>query len=260
MPRYARVLLLILTYLALFLGAAAWARADDAPTLSPKGIYYDVDRYQKTGIKFYVDLDEGGKSRRVPASHPFHSGDRFTFTFEINRNTHIYVVNRTEVREVRPVATGYHAKRIHRTRYVPDGELSEPRLLFPTSRAGSNNRLASGTPHKIPHKGVFKMDEESGTEKLYVVISDQRLGLDEFFDPETGKVRQRGGGPDAGRPDPGAILRLEDRFRQWKRNAAVEDVDVELVTKGIVLEVDSYAVAVDPSMPAMVEIDLKHYR
>ena len=179
------------------------------------------------------------------------SGDHFTFTFEINRGTHIYVINRTELRGPAAVSAGYQAKRITRPQTVSHSEpLSDPRLLFPTHRAGVNNHLSADVPREIPHKGYFAMDDDSGTEKLYVVISDRGLNFGEFFDSATDRVKQRHGSPDSR-----IVARLEARLAEWKKNAAVE-----LVPKGIVLEVDSYGVSIDPSKPAMVEIDLKHYR
>ena len=225
---------------ALLMLPAAASLATTPETLTAKGIYHDADRFQRSGLKFRIVLDDGGKARRVPTTYPFHTGDRFTFTFEINRNTHIYVINRTQTSAPAPVSAGYQAKRIHRTR------LSEPRLLFPTSQAGSNNRLTSNAAHKIPSRGHFVMDRESGIEKLYVVISDRRLDFGDFFDGRTGQLR--------GSPNPRAAA-LQAKLDAWKSNALVQ-----LVPKGIRHEVDGYGVNVDAAKPAVVEIDLKHYR
>ncbi len=208
--------------------------------LTAKGIYYDVDRYQRSGLKFRIIMDENGKDRRVATSHPFRTGDRFSFSFEINRDTYVYVINRTRTSTTAPVAAGYQAKRINRS------QLSEPRLLFPTSQAGNNNRLASNKAHVVPSRGSFVMDDESGLEKLYVVISDKRLDFSDFFDTASGELRK------SANPRTTA---LQAKLDGWKGNAVVE-----LVSKGIVHQVDSYGATVDASRPAVVEIDLKHYR
>ncbi len=230
---------LLLALLASLVPVVA-AQADGQQELTAKGIYYDVDRFQKSGLKFHVVLDDRGKSRRVPTSYPFHSGDRFTFSFEINRNTHIYVINRTQVEASAAVAAGYRAKGID------TAQLSEPRLLFPTDEAGSNNRLASNAAYVVPRRGYFVMDAQAGIEKLYVVISDRRIDFSDLFDRKTGTLRA------GSRTRIGA---LQTRLDRWQDNALVE-----LVPKGIVHQVESYGVSVDSTKPAVVEIDLKHYR
>ena len=249
MKLHPRILLIALAALTLPIAMPRLA-ADEPPALSAKGIYYDVDRHQRSGLKFCVTLDEDGKQRQVPTSHPFRSGDRFTFSFEINRGTYIYVINRTENGMALTSSAGYQAKRITRTRLAshrrPSSRLSEPRLLFPTYQAGSNNRLTADVTHEVPHKGYFAMDDDYGLEKLYVVISDRRLDFSDFFYAGSGAFRHA---------TAAGIARLEAKLERWKDNAFVE-----LVAKGIVYEPESYGVSIDPSQPAVVEIDLKHYR
>ena len=223
----------------LLLLPSAGAAGDE---LTAKGIYHDADRYQRSGLKFHIVKDDGGRKRRVPTSYPFHSGDRFTFSFEINRDTHVYVLNRTQVSSTTSLTAGYRPKQIsHRTR------LSEPRLLFPTSLAGRDNRLASNQAHVVPSRGHFVMDGESGIEKLYVVISDRRLDFSDLFRADTGALRGAGNAR--------AAAALQARLDGWKSNALVQ-----LVPKGIRHEIDGYGATVDASRPAVVEIDLRHYR
>lgn len=218
------------------------SRGAGEPQLTAKGIFLDADRYQRSGLKFHVVLDERGKPRPVSTSYPFRTGDRFRFSFEINRDTHIYVINRTQVSTAAPVSAGYRPKR-----HTLKTRLSEPRLLFPTTRAGNNNRLASNKTHVIPDdRGHFVMDAESGIERLYVVISDRRLDFSDFFHADSGRLR----GSSASR-----TAALQGRLDDWKDNAVVE-----LVPKGIEYEVEGYGATVNASMPAVVEIDLKHYR
>ncbi len=243
--RLRRALTLTIAVLTLFpagfaAGDSSQQGAGDAQ-LTAKGIYHDVDRYQRSGLKFRILLDENGKERPVSTSYPFRTGDRFSFSFEINRDTYIYVINRTQTTTTASVAAGYQSKRVSsRTRF------SEPRLLFPTSRAGNDNRLASSKAHAVPGRGYFVMDAESGVERLYVVVSDRRLDFSNFFHTDTGEHR--------GSATYGTAA-LQARLDGWKGNAVVE-----LVPKGIRHEVDGYGATVDATQPAVVEIDLKHYR
>ncbi len=238
---------LMLALFAVLLGMAA-GTAGAEQELTAKGIYYDVDRYQRSGLKFRVELDDRGKSRRVPATYPFHSGDRFTFSFEINRDTYVYVINRTQTSAPATVNAGYRAK--------GTGEawrLGEPRLLFPTGETGSNNRLTSNAAYAVPRRGYFVMDGESGIEKLYLVISDRPLDFGDLFDAKTGALRGASSSRVATLQD--RVAALQTRRDRWQGNALVE-----LVPKGIVHQVDSYGASVDATKPAVLEIDLKHYR
>lgn len=277
--------------------------------LTPKGIYHAVDEHHRTGIKFYVDLKERGVSRRVPIDYGFRTGDRFTFNFEINRTSYVYVINRTLSESSTPSSTGVRrstdeltSKRIYRVR--PDNSeqktsdnkpsrekassrepatrpkparvsspakasqevttakvgqrqarpvqassqmkpktcVSDPRLLFPTQAAGNNNRLRENRAYGIPSRGHYVMDAEVGVEKLYVVVSDKPLNFDDYFEAKNGRVHNSR-----------ATERLAAKLADWKKNA-----DVELVTKGIVHELEGYGVSRDPRKPAVVEIDLQH--
>ncbi len=243
MKRLHCTLIPAIAALILLPAAASFAAGSDASAeLSAKGIYLDADRYQRSGLKFRIVMDDSGRQRPVPTTHPFRTGDRFTFSFEINRDTHIYVINRTQV-STASVAAGYTPKRLDRS-----SRLTEPRLLFPTSRAGTDNRLASNKEHVIPTrgKGRFVMDAESGIEKLYVVISDEPVDFSGLFFTDTGRLRSSA---------TSRVAAMQARLDDWKDNALVD-----FVPKGIDYEIDGYGATADASKPAVVEIDLKHYR
>ena len=196
-------------------------------------------------------------------NHAFRTGDRFTFTFEINRDTYIYVINETfPESDVSPA--GFTAKRIERVYVVEKSpplrrrpstwpwpvRLGEPRMLFPTAKAGSNNRLKADRPYPVPHRGYYVMDDQTGLERLYLVISDRRLDLSATFHDDNGRLR---GAASADRAL--SVERLGRQLAEWKENA-----EVELVEKGIVHDIASYGVSIDPAKPAVVEIDLRHCR
>lgn len=130
-----------------------------------------------------------------------------------------------------------------------------PRLLFPTFRAGSNNRLRGDRAHVVPTRGYYRMDERTGTERLYVILSDRRLDLSEYFHASSGRVRGSG-----------AATKLRRQLGEWKENAEVElvhRVSPPRSPRGdvsIVLDVESYGVSIDSTEPAVVEIDLRHCR
>lgn len=250
--------------------------ASSHTALSPKGIYHAVDEYQRTGIKFLVELNERGeKPRPVAVTHGFETGDRFTFRFEINRDSYIYIINQTlrdattvfprktvsprktssalrttssglkskGVERVydkpRPAVAPQHAPLVLRSKYA-----GKPRLLFPTTRAGLGNRLRKDHLYPLPERGHYVMDDLTGTEKLYVVVSDRKLDMSSFFHRDSGRARGTS-----------STERLRRQLEKWKKNA-----QIELVDKGIVHEVASYGVSIDPSEPAMIEIDLRHCR
>ncbi len=281
--------LLAAACLALLPFTGSVAASDEPLPVTPKGIYHAVDQYQQTGIKFHVDLEEGQKRRRVPTAYDFHSGDRFTFSFEVNRDSYIYVINRTIRKQSEMVAAGLQSKRIYRVRESPPAPppapaassggahrpttstrppvfvLGEPRLLFPTYEAGSNNRLRGNVGYLVPARGHYVMDEIAGTERLYVIISDHPVDLGKYFKRKDGGIRSSG-----------RIPQLHSKLMERRQNADVDIVPLggmrggntsphgsangEIVSKGIVHEVESYGVSVDPSMPAVVEIDLRHWQ
>lgn len=259
--------LLFVAALAVVTVAAGVTFAEEAIPLSPKGIYHTVDEHQRTGIKFLVELNERGKKPKpVPVTHDFETDDRFTFQFEINRDTYIYIINQTlndtvMISQEGMVSSGLKSKGIARVHgkkkpsppppspppapvVVRSEYVGEPRLLFPTVQAGVSNQLKKDRTYPIPERGHYVMDDLVGTEKLYVVISDRRLNLDGFFHRDNGKVRSSR-----------SASRLRRQLAEWQKNA-----EVELVTKGVGHEVASYGVSIDPEKPAMIEIDLQHHR
>ncbi len=251
-----RAIVLLLAQLVLIpAGMTANAAADEIKDLSPKGIYLDVDKHQRTGVKFWTLLRVGKKEHRVSTSHDFRSGDRFRFGFEINRDCYLYVVNRTIIGNPDTLHRSYEGKSISRVRdddrQRAKRRFGPPHLLFPTRTAGMQNRLRAAVAHLIPQRDAYFMDREYGIEKLYVVVSDKPLDMARYFDPGSGEIHRQ---PGSRLPDPEVLAGLNDKLVEWSRNA-----DVELVTKGIWHEAEGYGVSIDPSQPAMVEIDLRHY-
>lgn len=101
------------------------------------------------GLRYSVlKRDVAGKFNEVDADSTFRSGDRIRLHVDTNTTGYLYVVMK--------------------------GSSGNWRLLFPSSDVdGGNNRIVRGTSQQIPagDTGQFVFDDQSGTEKLFLVLS-----------------------------------------------------------------------------------------
>jgi hypothetical protein len=101
------------------------------------------------GLRYSVmKRDAAGKFAEVDQDATFHSGDRIRLTVDTNTAGYLYV--------------------------VMQGSSGNWRLLFPSPEVeGGNNRIEKGSTQQIPpgDKGQFVFDDQSGTEKLFLVLS-----------------------------------------------------------------------------------------
>lgn len=101
------------------------------------------------GLRYSVmKRDAAGKFVEVDQDATFHSGDRIRLTVDTNTAGYLYV--------------------------VMQGSSGNWRLLFPSPEVdGGNNRIEKGSTQQIPpgDKGQFVFDDQSGTEKLFLVLS-----------------------------------------------------------------------------------------
>jgi hypothetical protein len=101
------------------------------------------------GLRYSVMKRDGsGKFVEVDAESTFRSGDRIRLHVDTNTTGYLYV--------------------------VIQGSSGNWRLLFPSADVeGGNNRIEKGTSQQIPagDRGQFVFDEQSGTEKLFLVLS-----------------------------------------------------------------------------------------
>jgi hypothetical protein len=101
------------------------------------------------GLRYSVlKRDASGKFAEVDADSTFRSGDRIRLHVDTNTSGYLYV--------------------------VMQGSSGNWRLLFPSSEVeGGNNRIEKGSSQQIPagDKGQFVFDQQSGTEKLFLVLS-----------------------------------------------------------------------------------------
>jgi hypothetical protein len=101
------------------------------------------------GLRYSVmKRDASTKFVEVDQDTAFHSGDRIRLKVDTNTAGYLYV--------------------------VMQGSSGNWRLLFPSADVdGGNNRIEKGMSQQIPpgDKGQFVFDEQSGTEKLFLVLS-----------------------------------------------------------------------------------------
>jgi len=101
------------------------------------------------GLRYSVlKRDASGTFHEVDSDTTFRSGDRIRLHVDTNTSGYLYV--------------------------VMQGSSGNWRLLFPSSDVeGGNNRIEKGSSQQIPSgdKGQFVFDQQSGTEKLFLVLS-----------------------------------------------------------------------------------------
>lgn len=101
------------------------------------------------GLRYSVlKRDASNKFVEVDQDATFHSGDRIRLKVDTNSPGFLYV--------------------------VMQGSSGNWRLLFPSADVdGGNNRIEKGESQQIPSgdKGQFAFDDQSGTEKLFLVLS-----------------------------------------------------------------------------------------
>jgi hypothetical protein len=103
----------------------------------PLGLRYSV--MKRDGSTKFVEVDQDST---------FRSGDRIRLNVDTNTSGYLYV--------------------------VMQGSSGNWRLLFPSADVeGGNNRIEKGASQQIPpgDKGQFVFDDQSGTEKLFLVLS-----------------------------------------------------------------------------------------
>lgn len=181
---------------------------------SPRGIYVAGDQL---GVSTEIEIERDGKRGMVPTTFEFKSGDRFWLHLTVNKDSYIYVLNRTVTG---PGATSRGIKLLaeqDRTDKAPAADTYT--LVFPASASGPQ-LVRKGASTVVPGKGLFfGMDDVPGAEKLMVLASETPLNLSSYFDPSTGRLLQGGGRADS----VGTVLnRLNGELAQMADNTATD--------------------------------------
>ena len=243
-------LIIVLSFAMSISGLGAWVYVSGLPkpaaAMQPdREIFFQK---QRPGVQFDVLLLRGSQQEKVPVSHRFVNGDKLLLNLTLNRESSVYILNRTLQGSAEMVDKYAGTRGIQVLRdddRKPSGAAGAYQLLFP--RTGQSNRVPANQNFTVPSDGVFVMDEDPGIEKLYVILSPGPLNLAGYFDPDTGRMLSSGAAQDQ-------IAALTQTLADWNRNG---DTSIPAAsTRGI--QVQGYGVSKDASRPALVELDLRH--
>ena len=218
---------------------------------SAKGIYEEDGN--AVGVKFQVLRERAGELRRVSSSYPFRSGDRFKFEVETNRAAFVYVLNRTLPGDARELQTKC-PEICEEDRRNRSGSRQPYTLLYP--RPGERPpALPAGRRVQLPREDdrFFTMDGNPGVERVYVLASDRRIDISEFFSLESGRQRE-GRTPRTDRPggngsiDDDVLDQLNARLASWAGNTLTEFADEDA----------DYGIGRSRNSPTAIEVSLKH--
>ena len=154
---------------------------------SPKGVF---EEGRQVGVKFQVLRERDGQLRRVSTTYPFRSGDRFKFEVETNRSVFLYMLNRTLTGDAQSLRSKGIEEIRDDDRRDRSGSRRRYRLLYP-SGGSRPAAVPAGRRVQFPRGDdrYFVMDEQTGIEKIYVLASERRIDLSEYFDLEDGRQR-----------------------------------------------------------------------
>lgn len=193
------------------------------------------------GLRYSVlKRDDSGKFAEVDPDSTFRSGDRIRLNVDTNTPGYLYV--------------------------VMQGSSGNWRLLFPSADVeGGSNRIEKGSSQQIPSgdRGQFVFDQQSGTEKLFLVLSRKpEADLDKLIYSITG------GGSSHDRTlmaratvGDDVVNRLRDEVKS--RDLVFEKVDeMSIQTNGSEVKTEKATYVVNPSRTddarLVVDVALKH--
>ena len=201
-----------------------------------KGVWADATSSPVvTAARYHILLEQSGGERvRVPANREFRSGERFWLDLEVRNPAFVYVINRTLTGPRSSVGTNSSPSPVEYNRHLVFGpERIEPGRLV--------------TVPKLPR--AMRLDEVTGVEKLYVILSRTRIQeLEQNFDSK--------GAPLA--TSDAASRSLDCLFAAWAANT--DSALPEPNAKGAVLDIDGYSLSRRNDRPLVVELTLAHTR
>jgi hypothetical protein len=251
-----------------------------------KAIYVqsEAGKSPKQGVKFNILLKDG--QQKVSTARTFQPGEKMLFQLEVSKPSYVYVINRTINTPSSTSAQKYSGKAIttvkdedkkapaKRTKAGRTKRRASFTVLFPSTAAGTDNKLAPGKAVTVPSGGAFVMDAAPGVEKLYVIASSKPIDIKKYFNPATGKLRPKpstataakGMDDDAEDEDVAddlaakgeeddALDLLNKDLEEWADNA-----DVAMAKGDDEEEDEDFAVSKAPAAsgkPMMVEVTLK---
>ncbi|TSA40743.1 MAG: DUF4384 domain-containing protein [Methylococcaceae bacterium] len=105
----------------------------------------DANPNNYAGVQYYIDLqDASGRSRQVPTSYTFRSGDGIKLKIKSKTEGYLYVMNTNAAGQSTP--------------------------LYPTNGQPSG-LIQANTIYTIPPRGMIYFDNEPGTEKVTIALA-----------------------------------------------------------------------------------------
>ena len=228
-------------------GTVGDPRPSAGQSVSARGVYVDDE---SVGVKFQVLRERGGDLRRVSTTYPFRSGDRFKLEVETNRSAYVYVLNRTLPGDQNRVGSRGIDVIGDEDRSNRSGDRRKYTLLYP--RGGDPRPVRRNARVQLPPGNqYFGMDDDPGLEKLYVLASEERLDLSEYFDLNDGRQR-----PGDGSIEDDVLDQLNARLAALAGNTLTEFPPEDADSRGI--EVSTYGVIVDDERSGNLEVTLRH--
>jgi hypothetical protein len=214
-------------------------------TTEPEAQYVPAS-YSSTAVRLglrysILEKTNSGSFREVDPDATFHAGDRIRLRVEVNDRGYLYIIHR--------------------------GTSGVWKPLFPSPEiAGGDNVVERGRVYDIPPGYVFTFDEQSGVEKLFVVLSRQpQPDLEKLIY----SLSQRQGAAPTPAPETAApaaktllaenFIRINDDVVDQLRNAYARDLIIEKVdeeTPGPRKEKAVYAVAASRERDSRVVVDV----
>ena len=230
--------------------AGAQPGSADLTTSRARGLYESG----RLGAKFNVLLVRGGRESRVSTDYDYRSGDEMQFELEVNRPAYVYVLNRTFPGDAQRLQ-GRGIEEVRRDdRVNRGGDRRRYTLLYPRA-SSSPPAIRANVPVRLPAGDrVFRMDDNPGLERLYVMVSEKRLDLDEYFESNG---RQRADD----RPAGGGGSADDDVLDQLNANLAAASANGSTVFARGIIEDDrnaDYGIVEDADRPYTVEVNLRH--
>jgi hypothetical protein len=244
-------------------------RPSDSEWSRARGIYIDTRGSSPAlGIRFSVLLKTGGTTQEVSTQHKFRSGDRFELHVGLKNDAYLYIVNCTLQGNPEALPRGIEVVPVNNDKPRQDIKY---RLLFPL-KGMPPAKLEKTKTHVLPVD--FVMDENTGLEKLFLLVSGKPVNLSRFFRPDgsmqasvaSGRITGPAttGAPSSANASPNSpgsdtneavTTNLNRQLREWAENTELGLAEDD--ARGV--EVVSYAVPRKDTQPFVVTVDLLHY-
>lgn len=130
----------------------------ETKSATPKDMFYEElknpDAQHGTAAAYCIELHRPGTPIVLCNNRfPFQSGDGIRLHLRCSRSVLAYI--------------------------VLVGSSGRKSILYPPADSAEDNKLEAGKEYIVPPRGLIKFDENAGTERLFVVLSNKPLNLDQ---------------------------------------------------------------------------------